>query len=133
MALRTTKSPSSRARRRPVQLPLRPNANDKRGGFRERAGRKPGAVRSTAHRARPALASRFPVHVTLRVDDSLPDLRDEVLCPELQKCLRAGKQRQGFRLVHYCILTHHLHLIVEAPGAAALSEGVRGLCVRLAR
>lgn len=79
------------------------------------------------------LASRFPVHITLRVDESLPDLRDELLSAELQQALREGKQRDGFRLVHYCILTHHLHLIVEAPHAQCLTEGIRGLCVRLAR
>lgn len=90
-------------------------------------------MRRTPHRARPALASRFPVHITLRVDDSLPDLRDELLSGQLQECLRDGKQREGFRLVHYSIMTHHLHLIVEALDAAALTEGIRGLCVRLAR
>ena len=73
------------------------------------------------------------MHVTLRVDESLPDLRDEVLSEQLQQSLCEGKQREGFRLVHYCILTHRLHLIVAAPDADALTEGIRGLCVRLAR
>ena len=73
------------------------------------------------------------MHVTLRVDPSLPDLRDEVLSEQIQQSLGEGKERGGFRLVHYCILTHHLHLIVEAPDATTLTEGIRGLCVRLAR
>lgn len=93
------------ARRPPVQLQLRPRRQRTWGGAREGAGRKP----------------------------SLPDLRDEFLSRQLQDCLRDGKQRQGFRLVHYCILTHHLHLIVEAVDASALTKGVRALSIRLAR
>ncbi len=126
MAQRTKKRP----RRIPVQLELRRRSW---GGVRRGAGRKAGPEPRTLHRSRPLLASRFPVHVTLRVDESLPDLRDEVLSPEIQQSLRDGKERDGFRLVHYCILTHHLHLIVEAPDAKTLTEGIRGLCVRLAR
>jgi hypothetical protein len=52
---------------------------------------------------------------------------------ELEECFRAGREREGFRLVHYSVLTHHLHLIVEAADAASMTEGIRGLCVRLAR
>jgi putative transposase len=35
--------------------------------------------------------------------------------------------------VHFSVQCHHLHLIVEARDAEALSHGVRGLGVRLAR
>jgi len=103
------------------------------GGARPGAGRKARAVRPTPHRSRPALASRFPVHVTLKLDESLPDLRDEHLSSQIEQCLGQGKTARRFRLVHYCILTHHLHLIVEAADADALSQGIRGLSVRLAR
>ena len=120
----------TRCKRRPAQLGLRFRTW---GGARKGAGRKPGLLRRTAHRGRPRLASRYPVHVTLRVDDSLPDLRGEHLSPEIEECLGQGKEREGFRLVHYSILSHHLHLIVEAQNADALTQGIRGLCVRLAR
>ena len=115
---------------RPAQLRL---ALSTWGGAREGAGRKPGAVRPAPHRGRPPLASRFPVHVTLKVDPSLPDLRGEDLSWQIEDCLGQGKQREGFRLVHYSMLTHHLHLIVEACNADALTQGIRGLSVRLAR
>jgi len=130
MSQRITKPRDRRLRRRPVQLELRRRG---RGGPRPGAGRKPGPVRRTPHRARRPLASRFAVHVTLGVDESLPDLRGEFLSAQLQDCLREGKERDGFRLVHYCLLTHHLHLIVEARDADALTQGIRGLSVRLAR
>ncbi len=73
------------------------------------------------------------MHVTLKLVESLPDLRDEDVSWQIEECLAAGKGGERFRLVHYCILTHHLHLIVEAADADALTQGIRGLCVRLAR
>jgi hypothetical protein len=35
--------------------------------------------------------------------------------------------------VHYSIQNHHLHLIVEAQDAGALSRGMQGLAIRVAR
>jgi hypothetical protein len=78
-------------------------------------------------------AARYPLHVTLKVDQTLPDLRQEGLSEQLEDCLGQGKEREGFRLVHYSILSHHLHLIVEAASAEGLTQGIRGLSVRLAR
>jgi REP element-mobilizing transposase RayT len=103
------------------------------GGARAGAGRKPGKTRPTPHRARPALASRHPVHVTLKTDGALPSLRSKRLYGEVKEAVRQGKERQGFRVVHFSVQPHHLHLIVEAGGAGALSQGIRGLSVRLAR
>lgn len=102
------------------------------GGTREGAGR-PRVQGAISHAARPALASRFPVHVTLKLDPSLPNLRGKQLVRVIEVCLRRGKERVGFRLVHYSVQSHHLHLIVEAQSAAALSSGIKGLSVRLAR
>jgi REP element-mobilizing transposase RayT len=67
------------------------------------------------------------------VDPSLPNLRGKLLCRVIERCLREGKEREGFRLIHFSVQTHHLHLIVEALGAKALSAGVKGLSVRIAR
>jgi hypothetical protein len=38
-----------------------------------------------------------------------------------------------FRVVHFTLLGDHLHLLVEADDNAALSAGMQGLTVRLAR
>jgi putative transposase len=103
------------------------------GGSRAGAGRKPLVPGRAPHVCRPLLASRFPVHVTMKIDESLPDLRDEHICWQIEECLRTGKGGERFRLVHYSILTHHLHLIVEAANAEELTEGIRGLSIRLAR
>ena len=103
------------------------------GGERPRSGRKPARPGAAPHTPRPALASRFPVHVTLKVDPSLPDLRESPFCNRLEDCLREGKERQGFRLVHYSIQSHHLHFIVEAPNAGTLARGMQGLAIRMAK
>ncbi|MES1177258.1 MAG: transposase [Myxococcales bacterium] len=42
-------------------------------------------------------------------------------------------QRPDFRIVHYSLQDNHVHLLVEAPTSAALSAGMHGLMVRVAR
>ena len=107
--------------------------------FHSWGGRRPGAGRPRTegsglpHRRRSPVASRHPVHLSLRVEPKLPSLRRAKERAVLEKCFREGKERAGFRLVHYSIQHHHIHLIVEAQGAEALSSGVRGLSIRIAR
>ena len=86
-----------------------------------------------SHARRAPLASRYPVHVTLKLESWVPSLREPPCCTAIVECLRAGKEREGFRLVHYSIQGHHLHLVVEAVSAEALASGVKGLSVRIAR
>jgi REP-associated tyrosine transposase len=46
--------------------------------------------------------------------------------------LRAVRGRFGLRVVQFVVLADHLHLLIEADGAAGLSRGMRVLCTRLA-
>jgi len=46
---------------------------------------------------------------------------------------KARAVRSDFRIVHFSVQGDHLHLIVEAKDKRALSNGVRGLAVSLAR
>ncbi len=121
---------SSTKKRRPRQLGL---ALRTWGGKRPGSGRKPTRPGAAPHTRRPALASRFPVHVTLKVDPGLADLRESPYCNLLEDCLRAAREGNGFRLVHYSIQNHHLHLLVEAVSAEKLARGMQGLAVRMAR
>ena len=86
------------------------------GGPREGSGRKrlPKGRRSVPHRARAPLASRFPVHCSLKLVGGLPSLRRGNEKKALISAFAAGSERNGFRLVHYSIQSNHLHLIVEA-------------------
>ena len=92
-----------------------------------------------SHLKREALASRFPVHVTMKIAKGLPSLRVRaayrVVCEAFDKgCKRAGRLEGGvFRLVHYSVQGDHLHLVCEAKDRTSLSRGVQGLSIRIAR
>lgn len=106
----------------------------RRGGKRSGAGRKPrGARARVAHEARAPLSPHHPVLVTLRVLPELPNLRCAQTLPVMHRAFRGGADRFGFRLIEFSIQTNHLHLIVEAADAEALTRGMQGLKVRLAR
>jgi REP element-mobilizing transposase RayT len=45
----------------------------------------------------------------------------------------AGGDKFGFRLVHYAVMGNHIHLLVEASGKVALSRGMQGLNIRVAK
>lgn len=104
------------------------------GGAREGAGRKPAGERErVSHSARPVQAGAHPVHVTVRLRDGLPNLRRDATRAALESVFAAGAERFGFRLVHYSIQSNHLHFVVEAANRNALSRGMQGLLVRVAR
>jgi putative transposase len=65
--------------------------------------------------------------------DDVASLRRDDVFAEVCEALRAGNQREDFRIVHYSVLHNHLHLLVEADDERALSRGVQGLAVRIAR
>jgi putative transposase len=104
------------------------------GGARAGAGRKPIGKRAGAkHVQRPSLDARTPVHLTMRIARGLPSLRSERCMTILRRAFARGRERFGFRLVHYAVQPDHLHFVVEAPNKRALTAGVRGLSVRVAR
>ncbi len=51
----------------------------------------------------------------------------------LRAAFQAGKQRFGFRLVHFSVQHNHVHLVCEAEDARSLARGLQGLAVRVAR
>ena len=104
------------------------------GGARQGAGRKPrGPKPLVSHRPRPELDERHPLHVVLRVLPHVWSLRSGRSWPALQEALRDGSVRAGFRLVHFSLQSNHVHLIVEADAKVALSRGMQGLAIRMAR
>jgi REP element-mobilizing transposase RayT len=108
------------------------------GGRRDGAGRprSPGRGR-VSHRPRERHRAAHPVHVTMRVRGGLPSMREPVLFSELRHRIgdanRSLRLRNVFRVVHFSVQDNHIHMIVEASDASALSRGVQGLAVRLAR
>ncbi len=103
------------------------------GGAREGAGRKRvGARTCVPHRKRIALKSYQPQHTTLRLVNAVASVRRWRVFAEIVSAIRAA-QRAGFRVVEFSVQDGHLHLITEAGGARALSNGVRALSIRIAR
>ena len=108
--------------------------------FARRGGRRPGAGRKRKgprprvdHRTRPVLAARFPVHVTTRLHAGLPSLRQKDTLRVLHEAFFAGMDRFGFRLVHFSVQSNHLHLVAEARDRHALTLGMQGLLIRVAK
>ncbi len=65
--------------------------------------------------------------------EGLPTLRQELFVKALRRALKNGKDRFGLRVVHYSIQHNHLHCIVEAADRRALTRGMHGLDIRIAR
>ena len=105
----------------------------------KKRGRKKSPDSGVSHLKRGEVSEDVPVHATLKVEEGLPDLRDFGVYEVLWSVFEAARERAGrkvdgwFRLVHYSIQGNHVHLIVEASDRDALSRGMNGLCVRLAR
>lgn len=102
--------------------------------MRAGAGRRPtGTTSGVSHLRRVAVSRHHPVHVTLRVRRGLPSLRAHLLFRRVRRALSQGRERFGFRLVHFSVQRDHLHLIVEADDRRVLSRGLQGLSIRVAR
>jgi REP-associated tyrosine transposase len=101
------------------------------GGRRPGSGRPPG--RRTSHAQRPRFGRPTPVHVTLRVRKHVWNLRSGRAFRRIRACFEKARGRFGARLIEYSVQGNHLHLIVEADDTGALSRGMQGLTIRLAR
>jgi hypothetical protein len=71
--------------------------------------------------------------VTLRARAGLPSLRLAQTRSALFQAISAARDRFGCRIVHFSIQSNHVHLLCEADDRAALSRGIRGLSIRMAR
>jgi REP element-mobilizing transposase RayT len=85
------------------------------------------------HGSRDEFRRPLPAHVTLRLRDDTPSLRDARVVAALERTFAAGCTRPGFRLVHYSLQGNHAHLIVEAQDRHTLGRGMMAIGARLAR
>jgi REP element-mobilizing transposase RayT len=65
-------------------------------------------------------------------------LRTQFVFPTVKGAIAAANRRahrlgERCRVVHFSVQFDHIHLIVEAPSRAALSRGVSGLTISIAR
>lgn len=112
-----------------------PNIGEKsrRGGFRRGAGRPPSkGRRNTLHRVRESHSRTHPLHVVMR--SVFRPLRSQFVFPTVRTALaKASRRFSDFRVVHFSVQHDHLHLIVEADTKHALSRGMQGLAIRIAK
>lgn len=112
-----------------IKLPLR-----SRGGRRLGAGRKPkGTGRLVSHKARPSFDKPAALHLTLRMGNHVWNLRSRRCFGVVEQCLADALGRFGLRIIEFTVLGNHLHLVVEADSDVALSRGMQGLGVRIAK
>ena len=105
-----------------------------RGGKRKGAGRKRRAWRPrVSHKARAQFDKPAAVLVTLRVAADVWNLRSKRCFGVIEDCFAGARARFGLRIIEFSVLGNHLHLLVEADSSAALSRGMQGLNVRIAR
>ena len=124
----------SRRQHRPTQLEL---AGTRKPVLRGRGGRRPGAGRprlhdeGIAHRRRPSISPKLPVHVTLRMAERVFNLRSRRSFRIVERALLAASRRPDARIVHFSVQGNHLHLLVEADDRRALSSAMRSLGIRI--
>ncbi len=104
------------------------------GGARPGAGRKKSGKKvGGPHRLRPALSRMHPAHVSLRTVRTVPRLRQRNFYAAIRRVLLRYLEAANFRVVHLSIQHNHLHFLVEATNARALSTGMQSLAINLAR
>jgi putative transposase len=105
-----------------------------RGGARPGAGRKPAGPKArVSHKRRPRFEKAAAVHVTLRIAERVWNLRSRRCFRVIEACLSDAVGRFGLRVIEFTVLGNHLHLLVEADSHIALSRGMQGLNIRVAK
>jgi REP element-mobilizing transposase RayT len=87
------------------------------------------------------LATSAALHVTLKTRTAVPNLRTRrrfnIIKHAFVKFCGAeangGPAIEGFRLVHFAVLSNHVHLVVEADSKHALSMGMQKLLHSISR
>jgi REP element-mobilizing transposase RayT len=113
-----------------VQLELWKKRQARRG---KKLGRKRSKDSGVTHSQRPRLASRIPVHITMKLAAGLPTLREHGAFMVLLSCFRASNAASGLRIIDFSVQGNHVHMICEAADEQVVSSAMQGLGVRIAR
>jgi REP element-mobilizing transposase RayT len=107
------------------------------GGKREGAGRKRAGRARVAHGARPAVSRHVPVHVTLPTVAEVGRLRKRDIYRAVRRAsitsVADSRTRGRCRICQISIQGNHIHLIVEADDKEALSRGMQGFSISCAK
>ena len=84
-----------------------------------------------AHIPRPDLNSKTPAHINIKVRKDIPNLRRK----SIYKMLKIGVKKariKGLKVIHFALVSNHLHLIIEADGNKELAQGMRSFLISFA-
>lgn len=96
-------------------------------------GRPKKAKGRVSHLTRPVFGEKSALHVTLRVNRNVPNLRARRRFNVIKQAFVKFAAGRGFRLVHFAVLSNHVHFVVEADGRAALAMGMQKLLHSISR
>ena len=106
----------------------------RRGGKRRGAGAsRRGGARSSPIGGRPEFEKPAAVQVSLSVAGHVWNLRSRRCFEVIEASLASARERFGLRVIEFTVLGNHLHLVVEADNDEALSRGMQGLNIRIAK
>jgi REP element-mobilizing transposase RayT len=112
-----------------LALPIREKFTH--GGARKGAGR-PKTSKFQPHAKRESFQERHPLHVTIRLRDGLPSLRGKEEYRQLKRAIARAKAR-GLSIVHFAVLSNHVHLVLEAQDKRKLGRQMQSLGISLAK
>ena len=69
----------------------------------------------------------------MRVQAGLESLRRRPNFHVVRDALVVACERFGARIVHFSVLSNHIHLVCETQDERSLARAMQGLCVRIAR
>ena len=114
--------------RKPQQLKL---DLKKRGGKRKGAGH-PSVHGEHRHEKRPYITGREPLHVTIKLKEGQPSLRQKTVWKVFKRAVERARLK-GLKLAHFALLSNHAHLLIEAQDNEVLTQGLKSLLITLAK
>jgi putative transposase len=123
---------SQRPRKRHLQQKLFPSPATRKGA-RRKPTRARGSSHGCSHEARPEIKARYPLHITLRVVPEVGSLRRRDLYRAVRDASVVAAVRERIRIIHISIQDTHIHLLVEASDNLALTRGMQGFQISVAR
>src|SRR5471030_610802 len=84
------------------------------------------------HMKRPEISLKTPLHITLRLKEKLPSIRNKNLFKEFKESVRRAKHL-GLYIIHFSVQSNHIHLFCEGKSNRAVALGMRALAGRFAK
>lgn len=98
-------------------------------------GRPPSKRSGVSHHPRPVIGNKSALHITLKATRAVPNLRSRRRFAVIKNAFVkfCAPKDLGFRLIHFAVLSNHVHFVVEADSKRALSMGMQKLLHSISR